>query len=111
MGTKGILTGDFTQKEMEIVKTINSLSKVSKHLITFEMREVPVIRSLSFTFSNRQNGRYENYTRIISRDAIEQTELPALSIVILMLRSAPEWVWKEDPLTEPREDADGVYTL
>lgn len=103
MGTKGILTGDFTQKEMEIVKTINSLSKVSKHLVTFEMREVPVIRSLSFTFSNRQNGRCEYYTRIISRDEIEQTELPALSIVILMLRSAPDWVW--------REDDDGVYTL
>lgn len=103
MKEKENLIGSLTQKEMEIVKTINSLSKVSKHLVTFEMREVPVIRSLSFTFLNRQNGRYENYTRIISRDAIEQTELPASSIVILMLRSAPDWVWKEDD--------DGVYML
>lgn len=111
MGTEGILTGDFTQKEMEIAKTIDSLPKVSKHLVTFEMKEERNVRAISFTFSNRQNGRYENYRRLVSRDEIERSQLPASSIAILILRNAPEWVWKEDPLTGPREDADGVYTL
>lgn len=102
---------NLSEKEMEIAKTINSLSKVSKHLIAFEMKEEPSPRSLSFTFSNRQKGRYEYYTRIISRDEIEQSELSASVIALFILRSAPEWVWKEDALTGPREDADGVYTL
>lgn len=46
MGTKGILTGDFTQKEMEIAKTINSLSTVWKNLITFEMKEERDVRAI-----------------------------------------------------------------